>query len=107
MEIDSGVPADDCERTAVSDNPGAELVEGKLLKRYKRFLADCDLPQVGEVVAHCPNSGSMKTLVDGEPRAWLRHVPDPKRKLKWTLALLSHHYNNVVSYSYLLDRQFC
>ena len=30
----------------------------------------------------------MKTLVDGEPRAWLRHVPDPKRKLKWTLTLL-------------------
>ena len=88
MEVDSRVLIDACERPAVSRNPGAELVEGKLLKRYKRFLADCDLPDVGEVVAHCPNSGSMKTLVDGEPRAWLRHVPDPKRKLKWTLTLL-------------------
>ena len=64
------------------------LIEGKLIKRYKRFLADCEIPEVGEVVAHCPNSGSMKTLVDGEPRAWVRHVPDPHRKLKWTLTLL-------------------
>jgi len=72
----------------VSGSPCSELVEGKLLKRYKRFLADCLIPDVGEVVAHCPNSGSMKTLVDGKPRAWLRHVPDPARKLKWTLTLL-------------------
>ena len=64
------------------------LIEGKLIKRYKRFLADCEIPEVGEVVAHCPNSGSMKTLVAGEPRAWVRHVPDPHRKLKWTLTLL-------------------
>jgi sugar fermentation stimulation protein A len=72
----------------VSTNPGSELIEGRLIRRYKRFLADCQVPDQGEVVAHCPNSGSMKTLVDGEPRAWLRHVPDPKRKLKWTLTLL-------------------
>ena len=72
----------------MSTNPGSELIEGRLIRRYKRFLADCQVPDQGEVVAHCPNSGSMKTLVDGEPRAWLRHVPDPKRKLKWTLTLL-------------------
>jgi len=65
-----------------------DLIEGVLLRRYKRFLADCRLPEDGDVVAHCPNSGSMKTLLDGEPRAWLRHVPDPRRKLKWTLILL-------------------
>lgn len=65
-----------------------QLVEGVLLRRYKRFLADCHLPDHGEVLAHCPNPGSMKTLIDGEPRAWLRHVPKPERKLKWTLTLI-------------------
>ncbi len=64
------------------------LIEGRLLRRYKRFLADCEVPEHGVVTAHCPNTGSMKTLVDGEPTAWLRHVPDPKRKLPWTLTLL-------------------
>lgn len=88
MEIDSGTSAGSGEGGSVSSNPGIGLVEGRLIKRYKRFLADCQVPEVGEVTAHCPNSGSMKTLVDGEPRAWLRHVPDPKRKLKWTLTLL-------------------
>lgn len=88
MEGDSRAPFSPIERDAVSRNPGSDLIEGRLLKRYKRFLADCNIPDVGEVVAHCPNSGSMKTLIDGEPKAWLRHVPDPARKLKWTLTLL-------------------
>ena len=65
-----------------------ELIEGQLIRRYKRFLADCHLVDGGEVVAHCPNPGSMKTLIDGEPRVWLRHVPKPERKLKWTLTLI-------------------
>ena len=64
------------------------LIEGRLLRRYKRFLADCEIPDHGSVTAHCPNPGSMKTLIDGEPVAWLRHVPDPKRKLPWTLTLI-------------------
>ncbi|MAW76715.1 MAG: DNA/RNA nuclease SfsA [Planctomycetes bacterium] len=64
------------------------LIEGRLLRRYKRFLADCELPEHGLVTAHCPNPGSMKTLVDGEPVAWLRHVPAPNRKLPWTLTLI-------------------
>lgn len=88
MEVDSETSFGAVEGDSVSSHPGSDLVEGRLIKRYKRFLADCDVPEVGEVTAHCPNSGSMKTLVDGEPKAWLRHVPDPKRKLKWTLTLL-------------------
>lgn len=65
-----------------------ELIEGRLVRRYKRFLADCHLVDGGEVVAHCPNPGSMKTLIDGQPRAWLKFVDNPKRKLQWTLTLL-------------------
>lgn len=63
------------------------LVEGKFLKRYKRFFADVEIN--GEiVVAHVPNTGSMKTCIEENAPCFLTHNPDPKRKLKWTLERL-------------------
>ena len=41
-----------------------------------------------EIVAHCPNTGSMKTLLDNEVVAYVLPNDDPKRKLKYTLYLL-------------------
>jgi sugar fermentation stimulation protein A len=67
------------------------LTRGVLLKRYKRFLADVAIPEVGTVTAHCPNPGSMLSLIDPKESAqsvWLSHSDDPKRKLAWTLELL-------------------
>ena len=60
------------------------LRRGTLLRRYKRFFADLELDGVGEVVAHCPNTGSMRgCLVEGA--AVLAHrSDDPKRRLAWT-----------------------
>lgn len=65
-----------------------KLVPGKLIRRYKRFLADIEL-QSGEVVlAHCTNSGSMKScLEDGAP-VFLTPVNDPKRKTKFTWEMI-------------------
>ena len=39
------------------------LIKGKLIKRYKRFFTDI---KIGNkiVTAHCPNTGSMKGLLD-------------------------------------------
>ncbi|MDQ7735394.1 DNA/RNA nuclease SfsA [Halomonas sp. SpR1] len=61
-----------------------ELVPGTLLKRYKRFLADIRLDDGREVVAHCPNTGSMKAVNVPGCRVWLSPSDNPKRKLAWT-----------------------
>ncbi|WP_226912795.1 DNA/RNA nuclease SfsA, partial [Halomonas sp. 3D7M] len=61
-----------------------ELVSGVLLRRYKRFLADVRLEGGEEVVAHCPNTGSMKAVNVPGCRVWLSRSDNPKRKLAWT-----------------------
>ena len=60
------------------------LVPGILLRRYKRFLADVRLDSGEEVVAHCPNTGSMKAVNVPGCRVWLSPSNNPKRKLGWT-----------------------
>ncbi len=60
------------------------LVEGRLLRRYKRFLSDIELPgHDAPFVAHCPNPGSMMGLAEPGFRVWLTPVTNPKAKLKW------------------------
>ena len=58
------------------------------VRRYKRFFADARFPDGTEVTAHCPNTGTMKTLLDEGSPAWLRAADDPKRKLQESLVLL-------------------
>ena len=63
------------------------LVKGKLIKRYKRFFTDVKLSK--EIVtAHCPNTGSMKGLLDEGNEVYLLSNNDPKRKLKFTLEII-------------------
>ncbi|MCH8499800.1 MAG: DNA/RNA nuclease SfsA [Marinobacter sp.] len=64
------------------------LIEGRLLKRYKRFLADVQLLDGEQITAHCPNTGSMLGCQPTEARVWLSHHDDPKRKLKYTWELV-------------------
>jgi sugar fermentation stimulation protein A len=70
------------------------LIKGKLIKRYKRFFADVQLTK--EVVtAHCPNTGSMKGLLDEGNDVYLLPNNDPKRKLKYGLEIIKAKKNLV------------
>jgi sugar fermentation stimulation protein A len=64
------------------------LIEGKLIRRYKRFLSDIQLPNGDVVVAHCPNTGSMKRCQQDGARVWLSKSNNPKRKLAYTWELV-------------------
>ncbi|SFB06213.1 sugar fermentation stimulation protein A [Poseidonocella pacifica] len=74
------------------------LVPARLLRRYKRFLADCLLDDGREITAHCANPGSMMGLADPGTRIWLEPNDDPKKKLKWGWRLVDHengHFTGV------------
>ena len=70
------------------------LIKGKLIKRYKRFFVDVKLEK--EIItAHCPNTGSMKGLLDEGNEVYLLKNDDPKRKLKYGLEIVKAK-NNLV-----------
>ena len=62
----------------------AGLLEGRLIQRYKRFLADVELADGSVVTAHCTNTGSMKSCWEKGDRVLLEPAANPDRKLKWT-----------------------
>ena len=84
------------------------LIKGKLMKRYKRFFVDVKLNKL-IVTAHCPNTGSMKGLLDKDNTVWLTEHNDPNRKLKFTLEMIkannriigvnTHRANRIVEHA--------
>jgi len=60
------------------------LIEGRLIQRYKRFLADVELADGSMVTAHCTNTGSMKSCWEAGDRVLLERAANPDRKLKFT-----------------------
>jgi len=64
------------------------LISGKLIKRYKRFLADIELESGEIITAHCPNSGSMKSCQSPGWKVMLSCHDNPKRKYKYTWEMI-------------------
>ena len=63
------------------------LLQGILIKRYKRFFVDINYNNK-IITAHCPNSGSMMGLLDEGNRVWFSKENNPNRKLKFTLQII-------------------
>ncbi|MBN6716765.1 DNA/RNA nuclease SfsA [Pseudomonas capsici] len=61
-----------------------ELEQGRLLLRYKRFLADIETDSGERLTIHCPNTGSMLNCMLPGGRVWFSRSNDPKRKLPGT-----------------------
>ena len=64
------------------------LIKGKLIKRYKRFLADIELENGEFIIAHCANPGSMLYLKEPGAEVWVSPAQNPNRKLKYTWEII-------------------
>ena len=80
-----------------------KLLQGSLIKRYKRFFADIKYKNK-IITAHCPNSGSMMGLLDKGNKAWFSASNDPKRKLKYTLEMIESQNKKVGINTFLTNK---
>lgn len=64
------------------------LIQGTLIRRYKRFMADVKLRNGHVVTAHCPNSGSMLECSQPGRPVYLSRHNNPKRRLKYTWEMI-------------------
>ncbi|MCQ4309417.1 DNA/RNA nuclease SfsA [Pseudomonas stutzeri] len=64
------------------------LETGRLMRRYKRFLADIVTDAGEHLCIHCPNTGSMLNCMGEGARVWFQRNSDPKRKLPGTWELV-------------------
>ncbi len=90
------------------------LIKGKLLKRYKRFLADIELENGEIVVAHCTNSGSMRSCIEIGADVYATPVNEHKRKTKFTWEMIKINnswvgintgWPNVLAYNYIKNNE--
>ncbi len=64
------------------------LAEGKLVRRYKRFLADIETADGEALTLHCPNTGAMTGCAEPGSEVWYSTSHDPKRKYPHTLEVV-------------------
>ena len=82
-----------------------KLISGVFIKRYKRFFVDTI---VGEklITAHCPNTGSMRGLLNKDNKVWLSKSNNPNRKLKYTLQIIEDNGSKVGVNTHLTNKIF-
>ena len=73
-----------------------KLVEGRLVRREKRFFAHVELGDGSTVVSHCANPGSMKGCAREQARVWLSQSDSPTRRLRFTWELVEGEAGGLV-----------
>ena len=73
-----------------------KLVRGRLLKRYKRFLADVVLDSGEHVTVHCPNTGAMTGCALAGSPVFLLDSHNPKRKYAYTWELVESEFGGMI-----------
>ena len=71
------------------------LARGRLLRRYKRFLADVETEGGERLTLHCPNTGAMTGCADPGSEVWFSTSGNPKRKYPHTLEVVCSQYGRV------------
>lgn len=71
-------------------------IEGRLVKRYKRFLADVELANGDIITAHTGNTGAMRGCSDPGSRVWLYDTENPKRKYRYSWDLVEDLSGNLI-----------
>ncbi len=65
-----------------------KLIPAKLLKRYKRFLADVMLADGKDITVYCPNTGSMRSCSAPGSNVLISQSDNAKRKYQYTLEMI-------------------
>ncbi len=69
------------------------LIHGKLINRYKRFLADIQLDSGEIITANCTNSGSMKSCIEIGAEVYLSPANNPLRRTQFTWEMIKINDN--------------
>ncbi|MUK76534.1 DNA/RNA nuclease SfsA [Aliivibrio fischeri] len=76
-----------------------ELESGKLIKRYKRFLADIKLEDNSERTIHCANTGAMTGCAEPDSTVFFSTSSNLKRKYpnSWELSVTENNHTICVN----------